>query len=224
MFSGDLSPKVGRQGWIYKRGGGGTSSAYRRRYAILRGNQLFYYRRPPAQQAVSPQGVVRVLSASIAPEDMPGKAAFTMATDSGRTFYVCVETAEERAAWLAVLPEAPLARGASSLCLSDCHAHYGLTCENPRLRLRLVTSRRLRLAPPGPTRPAGPRVLVCYMCASSVVRRACHRWAVQWSVHRQQTWPPAHGKQKDARAVFTKEQQLNSSISTAAIKRWTTNH
>ena len=37
---------------------------------------------------------------------MPGKAAFTMATDSGRNFYVCVETAEERAAWLAVLPEA----------------------------------------------------------------------------------------------------------------------
>ena len=106
VFSGDLSPKVGRQGWIYKRGGGGTSSAYRRRYAILRGNQLFYYRRPPAQQAVSPQGVVRVLSARIAPEDMPGKAAFTMATDSGRTFYVCVETAEERSAWLAVLPEA----------------------------------------------------------------------------------------------------------------------
>ena len=106
VFSGDLSPKVGRQGWIYKRGGGGTSSAYRRRYAILRGNQLFYYRRPPAQQAVSPQGVVRVLSARIAPDDMPGKAAFTMATDSGRTFYVCVETAEERAAWLAVLPEA----------------------------------------------------------------------------------------------------------------------
>ena len=105
MFSGDLSPKVGRQGWIYKRGGGGRRPAYRRRYAILRGNQLLL-RRPPAQQAVSPQGVVRVLSARIAPEDMPGKAAFTMATDSGRTFYVCVETAEERAAWLAVLPEA----------------------------------------------------------------------------------------------------------------------
>ena len=49
---------------------------------------------------------MRVLSATVAPEDMPGKAAFTMATDSGRTFYVCVETAEERAAWLAVLPEA----------------------------------------------------------------------------------------------------------------------
>ena len=108
VFSGEVSPQAGRQGWIHKRGGGATSSAYRRRYAILRGNQLFYYRRPPAAQAVAPQGVVRVVSARIAPNDakLPGKAAFTMEADSGRTFHVCVDTAAERRAWLEVLPAA----------------------------------------------------------------------------------------------------------------------
>ena len=106
----------GREGWLWKQGAASvlaSAPSFKRRYAVLRGVQLFYYRaKPEGLKTKPPAGVVRCRAARPVPPDRrhPGKFAFDVDADTGRTFHIFVDDADDRAKWLDALAEVIAAR------------------------------------------------------------------------------------------------------------------
>ena len=112
----------GCSGWLWKQGAPSAllaSPAFKKRYAVLKGIQLFYYRDVPKgpKKTKPPAGVVRCRAARPVDVDRrhPGKFAFDVDADTGRTFHIFVDDEKDRDRWLSALNEVIMAR--------DSHRH-----------------------------------------------------------------------------------------------------